>query len=371
MTKPKIHKDFPVRRIALPIAFLLLVLPALASPQEQEQDEPKTRTFAVTIRYSFSYIPKEFKNLNFWFPSPIHSEQQAIHNRMIQAPYGMQDTTFEDTGNIVMHMLSGPRGGLPITVKLAFDVERKEFRRASFEPSANPLGKPDEIEALKKRWLQPDSHTPLDEALVQRAKEVTEGRSTPLEKARAIYEYVVDNIRLVDDPRGQAGSGFGNVPRTLAAMNGNSVDMAAVFVGLCRASGIPARTVIGMKIPVLPASGIVHDYHSWAEFYLDGVGWVPADPAEGQRGGSRRGYYFGSLDQNRLTISRGRDIVLSPPQAGEPLNYLVNPYWEANDEAQPNPSVEVRYADLEYIPNRFGGEPPKGESTPPPQTSSR
>jgi hypothetical protein len=31
-----------------------------------------------------------------------------------------------------------------------------------------------------------------------------------------------------------------------------------------------------------------------------------------------------------VTLSVGRDLVLEPPQAGEPLNYLLNPYAEAD-----------------------------------------
>ena len=44
----------------------------------------------------------------------------------------------------------------------------------------------------------------------------------------------------------------------------------------------------------------------------------------------RKDYFFGSHTSNRVTLSVGRDLVLEPKQAGEPLNYLLTPYAEAD-----------------------------------------
>jgi hypothetical protein len=33
---------------------------------------------------------------------------------------------------------------------------------------------------------------------------------------------------------------------------------------------------------------------------------------------------------NRIAIGTGRDLVLNPPQSGEPLNYFMYPYAEAD-----------------------------------------
>jgi hypothetical protein len=56
---------------------------------------------------------------------------------------------------------------------------------------------------------------------------------------------------------------------------------------------------------------------------------VPVDASEAAKDPSRREYFFGAHDENRVEFSRGRDLVLNPPQAGEPLNYFVYPYAEA------------------------------------------
>jgi hypothetical protein len=46
-----------------------------------------------------------------------------------------------------------------------------------------------------------------------------------------------------------------------------------------------------------------------------------------------REYYFGAVDESRIAVVTGRDLVLNPPQAGEPLNYFMYPYAEADGKA--------------------------------------
>ena len=43
---------------------------------------------------------------------------------------------------------------------------------------------------------------------------------------------------------------------------------------------------------------------------------------------------------------RGRDLVLNPPQQGEPLNYFVFPYAEIDGKPQAGIETMVSYRDL-------------------------
>src|SRR5262249_19214234 len=137
-------------------------------------------------------------------------------------------------------------------------------------------------------------------------------------------------------------------------MKGDDIDIAAAFVGLCRALGIPARTIIGLMIPAGMKNGDINGYHSWAEFYLDGVGWVPVDPAEGRRDAGKRAYYFGGVDGDRVAYSIGRDVKLVPPQAGPPLNYWIKAYWEGDQKPMPDPYVEIDFQAVPEIPGKEG-----------------
>jgi hypothetical protein len=50
-------------------------------------------------------------------------------------------------------------------------------------------------------------------------------------------------------------------------------------------------------------------------------------------------YYFGSLTEDRVHFSTGRDIDLEPRQQGPSLNYFIYPYAEV--EGQPYPQVNI------------------------------
>src|SRR5262249_15653476 len=72
-----------------------------------------------------------------------------------------------------------------------------------------------------------------------------------LERARAIYEWIVDNT--FRDPNVQ-GCGVGDVRFMLESnsLGGKCADLNALFVGLARAAGLPARGVYGLRVAPPP-----------------------------------------------------------------------------------------------------------------------
>jgi len=71
-------------------------------------------------------------------------------------------------------------------------------------------------------------------------------------------------------------------------------------------------------------------YHCWAEFYAPKTGWIAVDISEAWKAKQKEDYFFGSVDANRLQLTTGRDIALSPKQDGPALNYFVHPYVEVD-----------------------------------------
>ena len=88
-------------------------------------------------------------------------------------------------------------------------------------------------------------------------------------------------------------------------------------------------------------------YHCWAEFYLDGLGWVPIDASEAWLNPSRHNFYFGSLDPDRVMLTTGRDLHLVPPQKGEALNYFVYPYAELDGQPYDGVKHQFSFRDLD------------------------
>lgn len=129
---------------------------------------------------------------------------------------------------------------------------------------------------------------PLDGIVRETARDATRGAKTDLDKVRAIYDWVIANAWREPKTR---GCGTGDIKAMLETGNlgGKCADLNAVFVGLCRASGVPARDVYGLRLApsafgykelgANPAS-LKGAQHCRAEAWIAGFGWVAMDPAD-------------------------------------------------------------------------------------------
>jgi transglutaminase-like putative cysteine protease len=175
------------------------------------------------------------------------------------------------------------------------------------------------------------------------ADKITKGKTTNLKKARAIYDWTVEN--MYRDPNTK-GCGLGDVCELLRKPGGKCTDISSVFIALCRASGVPAREVFSIRLGKKAEEDITTYQHCWAEFFVPGFGWVTADPADvrkamlveklelsDQKAKEYRAYFWGGIDAYRVVLAKGRDLRLNPPQAGAPLNTFGYPYAEVDGKA--------------------------------------
>jgi len=279
--------------------------------------------------------------VDLWMPIPHDDPYQRIEKLQVTSPHPYQ-IDVDEIGNHILHLrVEGPSSE-PIRVTLRFEATRREHRQ---ELAIAPAGVGEEAPQELARWMKPDRLVPLDDQIRAWSDAVVSAAhaSTDLEKARAIYNHVVATVKY--DKSGK-GWGHGDIYFACENRRGNCTDFHAIFIGYARAAGIPARFSIGFPVPSAHGAGEISGYHCWAEFYAKGVGWVPVDASEAAKDPSRREYFFGAHDENRVEFSRGRDLVLAPPQKGEPLNYFVYPYAEADGKPI---EVErtIRFRDLE------------------------
>lgn len=96
--------------------------------------------------------------------------------------------------------------------------------------------------------------------------------------------------------------------------------LAILFVSACRANGVPARMLVGRfatpgdkskpkKVDKLDLDAY-GGQHATAEFFAQGVGWVPADPSASIVFGKPGHDYFGFDYGNFLTLHIDEDLVL-------------------------------------------------------------
>ncbi|HEX4953824.1 MAG TPA: transglutaminase domain-containing protein [Thermoanaerobaculia bacterium] len=293
-------------------------------------------------RFSFEYqttvtVPPGAGKVEIWLPYAESDAYQEIVSAKVESTVPVEMTRDAKYGNSIVHLALDHPTTPEVAVTLRFEVLRRENVKKSF-PAKRRAGLPAEV----GRWLEPDRLVPLSERIKTLAAEVTQGKTDPLDQARAIYDYVVSTMKY-----DKSGSGWGNgdIYWACDAKRGNCTDFHALFIGLCRAVGIPAKFAIGFPLPTERGAGEIGGYHCWAEFYLADYGWVPVDTSEAAKHPEKREYFFGAHDENRVQFTIGRDLVLSPRQAGEPLNYFVYPYAEVDGKATTEVKRSFRFAD--------------------------
>ena len=190
---------------------------------------------------------------------------------------------------------------------------------------------------------------PTDGIVKKTALEITKGAKTDLDKARALYEWVVDNTER--NPK-TPGCGTGDIRGMLESGNltGKCADLNALYVGMARALGLPARDVYGVRVAdskfgykSLGKSGdISKAQHCRAEVWLSGFGWVPVDPADvrkvvlEEKPGltlqddlviAARQKLFGAWEMNWLAYNTAHDLKL-PGSGGATIPFLMYPQGE-------------------------------------------
>ena len=203
-------------------------------------------------------------------------------------------------------------------------------------------------------FLQPTRYVPTDGIVKDTALKATAGAVTDVEKARAIYDWVVANTFRNPKIR---GCGRGDIRFMLESgdMGGKCADLNALYVGLARSIGLPARHVYGLRIAKseqgYKSLGIASDkatkgQHCRAEVYLRDHGWVPVDPADVRKvaleepPGNRplsdeivsraRDQLFGSWEMNWMAYNYAHDVEL-PGSANKPLVYFMYPQAETSE----------------------------------------
>jgi transglutaminase-like putative cysteine protease len=246
----------------------------------------------------------------------------------------------DEYGNQALTLTVQNPGETPVRVELQFDVLRRE-RRTDIIASKKPA--PSTADKNSERWLKRDKLVPIDGRISDLALEVTRGQATRYDQVKAIYDYTVSTLKY--DKSG-TGWGRGDIEYACDAKRGNCTDFHALFIGLCRARGIPARFEIGFSLPTDAPAGEISGYHCWADCQAADYGWIPVDCSEAQKHPERRDYFFGAHDEDRVTLSMGRDIRLNPPQKGERLNFFVYPCAEVDGAPHEKIDRKVRYENL-------------------------
>lgn len=274
-------------------------------------------------------LPGTAQDIQVWIPLAKTSPEQKLIQRQVRSPVPYTIRQDPKYGNDILHLrLQGP-----VMEPLEVQVDYHALLLGENGNPERPALGPEE----KRNYLFPRGLLIVDEVVRAWSQEATAGRPTLLARARGIYEHV---LRSMVYDKTTPGYGRGDTARACRVGKGNCTDFHSLFISMAMAAQIPSRFKIGFLVPPEP-SGTIPGYHCWAEFYEDGLGWVPVDASESWKHPERTEYYFGGRDPSRFLMSVGRNIELVPAQRGEPVNIFFYPYVEV--DGRPLDAVETEF----------------------------
>ncbi len=320
---------------------ILIFYPSNSLSQENELSDAKViyrNPRVYNVDYSFELFPDpekidRTKDLKLWVPVPREwDSQKAVKIISVQPP---PHDEYEDPeyGN---RMLFWDFGNEPEKSSYSVDIK---FRLESYEVHAEvdpehigPYDKTSKEYALYTRSTHTVSITP---EIREMAQEAVGNEKNPYLQAERIFKFVIRKMRykILDLERGRGIKCLLDFPvlneeTGKEYFEGCCSQYSALFTALCRAVGIPARSVFGWigwqpwikeenlkplykfetKLSPDGLAGAQHFGaqipHMWAEFYLAGYGWVPVDLSIGRT--------FGDMRNTRLIMSKGRDVRVGP-----------------------------------------------------------
>lgn len=298
----------------------------------------------VSRSFNVSYLinvapPASTEKERVWVPLPSTDQFQTISQLQLKAPSNIRvhkDSRYDN--RYAFFTVDPSRVKAPFEIRLTFHVVRYEHQSQLTRASELSAPFPKDVAP----FLQPDRLIPVDGVIAKLAREQTQDLADPVQKAHKIYEYILSTMSY---DRAIPGSGRGDAVWACDVHHGNCADFHSLFIGMARAVGIPARFQIGFLLPREQQGGTVLDYHSWAEFYVNGIGWIPVDASEASLEPDKHDYFFGAVDADRVAISIGRDVPLTPEPKAGPLNYIVYPYIEIDGKPYANYSTDVFFHD--------------------------
>ncbi|QXE92077.1 transglutaminase-like domain-containing protein [Geomonas subterranea] len=292
----------------------------------------KSRSGQVSVEVDLSK-QEAGKETRLWIPYAVSDANQKVTDVKVSGDFATSAVYTDQANGTPILYAQWDKDAKSRKLVYSFTVQREEQRIKDLAAKEPAWNKADYAE-----YLKPTSLGPVDGEVKKLAEGIVKGKTTVLEKAKAIYDWACEN--MYRDPA-TVGCGKGDVCELLKKPGGKCTDISSVYIALARAAGVPAREVFGLRLGKKAEEDITTWQHCWVEFFLPGTGWVPVDPADVRKAmlveklelkdaktREYRDYFWGGIDPYRFKIASGRDVVLNPQQAGAPLNTFGYPYAE-------------------------------------------
>ncbi len=292
-----------------------------------------SKTFSSPRKYSVQYGMNVTVNaataentLYLWMPRILLTAEQRSIESVSRDPDPLLDTS-----EASLYSFTNLQKGGKYRISLSW-----MFDRYAVSTQVNPSDVPPYVTTsdLYTQFTSPDRLVPsTTPEVIKAAAAAVGGEKNPWLKARRIYDWELTQLAYSPSADDTLGA--------LRSKRADALVYSSLYCALLRAAGIPARMVSGYLVG---DSGQPTRRHFWDEFYIETLGWVPADPTLGDEksllpaslpaDADPRAYYFGNLDNQHVTLTKGLVQVNQMNPTGttredRDLPYLLSLYAES------------------------------------------
>ena len=294
-----------------------------------------TKVFSSARKYSVQYgmnvsvdAAGADNTLYLWMPHVIQTPEQRRVQLVSQDPEPMLVS-----GGPALYSFSNLQKGARHHIGLSWMVDRYVVE-TQVSPSKVPVAY-DTATDMYRHFTSPDILAPSGATdVVKTASGIVAGEKNPWYKARRLYEWMTSTLTFAQTTQD------GDPLVLLKSKKGDAFAWSSLYCSLLRAVGVPSRMVAGYLVG---DAGEPAHRHFWDEFYIESLGWVPVDPLLATQKPDTTGsgqaidpktYYFGNLDNRRVTLTKGLQAVnqmdpLGRTQLHRELPYLLTIHEEA------------------------------------------
>jgi hypothetical protein len=272
---------------------------------------------SVSVKPGASEIPN---TLYLWLPRPAASAAQN-NTEMLSSSMEPFIDNYKGTSLFKMENIIDET-----RLNLVWKVDVYGIETAIRSQSIRPEAKSPAHDAFTRGEAQLPSY---DQRVKTQVAALVGREANPYIKAQRIYEWMLREFSFQQEAKGDVFS-------ALETKQADFYTAAMLYCTLLRCANIPCLPIAG----VLVNRDRRTMNHWWAEFWIDGFGWVPVDlvmgsgavPAQFGDVPNKASFYFGNIDSRRIAFSRGIPNLTQMDPRGRTIthnrSYSLQNLWE-------------------------------------------